>query len=40
VQGFTFVYNEGGHGFGMNNKTSNEKWMDELKTWMKASKFL
>lgn len=40
VQVFTFVYNEGGHGFGMNNKTSNEKWMDELKTWMKASKFL
>jgi acetyl esterase/lipase len=28
-------YEKGGHGFGMNNnKTSSDKWMDWLKTWM------
>jgi acetyl esterase/lipase len=27
-------YEKGGHGFGMNNPTSSDKWMDWLKTWM------
>lgn len=27
-------YDEGGHGFGMHNKTSADNWMDWLKTWM------
>lgn len=40
VKAFTFFYNEGGHGFGINNKTSKEKWMDELRKWMKELKFL
>lgn len=29
-----FVYEEGGHGFGLNNSTSPEKWMDALLTWI------
>jgi acetyl esterase/lipase len=27
-------YEKGGHGFGMNNPTSSDKWMDWLKIWM------
>lgn len=29
-----FVYEEGGHGFGLNNPTSPEKWMDALLVWL------
>lgn len=29
------LYEQGGHGFGLNNKMSNEKWTDWLKVWMK-----
>ena len=28
------VYPKGGHGFGMNNKTTSENWFDRLKTWL------
>ncbi|MGJ7030047.1 alpha/beta hydrolase [Niabella hirudinis] len=35
-----FYYEKGGHGFGMNNKTSELKWMDVLKNWMKKQHFL
>lgn len=28
------IYPKGGHGFGMNNKTTKEKWMDNVKNWM------
>lgn len=28
------VYPRGGHGFGMNNKTTADKWMDNLKSWL------
>ncbi len=34
------LFEKGGHGFGMINKTTNEKWMDDLKLWMKERKFL
>lgn len=34
------LFEKGGHGFGMNNKTTDEKWMDNLKAWMKEMKFL
>lgn len=34
------LYPHGGHGFGMNNKTTNDKWMDRLKEWMVSNKFL
>lgn len=28
------IYEKGGHGFGMNNPTTKDKWMDRLKNWM------
>lgn len=28
------IYPKGGHGFGMNNKTTNDKWFDRLINWM------
>lgn len=28
------IYERGGHGFGMNNPTSEEKWMDTLANWL------
>jgi len=34
------LFEKGGHGFGMNNATTPDKWMDWLKEWMKKNKFL
>lgn len=34
------VYEKGGHGYGMHNTTSTEKWMDNLANWMKAMSWL
>jgi len=34
------LYPHGGHGYGMNNSTTQDKWMDNLKNWMIANKFL
>ena len=34
------IYPQGGHGFGLNNKTTNDQWFDRLKNWMTASKLL
>lgn len=34
------LYPHGGHGFGMNNTTTTEKWTDDLKAWMIAHKWL
>ena len=31
------LFEKGGHGFGMNNKTTTDKWMDWLKTWMQKN---
>jgi acetyl esterase/lipase len=31
------LYEKGGHGFGMHNKTSTDQWMDWLQTWMKKN---
>jgi len=28
------IYQRGGHGFGMNNKTTSDKWMERLKNWL------
>ncbi|MVN20845.1 prolyl oligopeptidase family serine peptidase [Mucilaginibacter sp. HMF7410] len=28
------IYPKGGHGFGLNNKTTPDKWMDHCKNWM------
>lgn len=32
------LYEQGGHGYGMNNKTSSVKWMDQLAAWMKRTR--
>ncbi len=37
---FTYYCVAGGHGFGMNNTTADEKWMDALRQWMIAQKFI
>jgi acetyl esterase/lipase len=34
------IYQGGGHGFGLNNPTTQEKWMERLQSWLKANKFL
>lgn len=34
------IYQNGGHGFGMNNKTTNDKWMERCKNWMDANAWL
>ncbi|MEO6454520.1 MAG: alpha/beta hydrolase [Ginsengibacter sp.] len=34
------IYQSGGHGFGMNNKTTKDKWMDRCKNWMEANGWL
>jgi acetyl esterase/lipase len=34
------IYPHGGHGFGMHNPTTADKWMDNLKNWLVAGKFL
>ncbi len=33
------IYPKGGHGFGMNNKSTKEKWMDNVKNWMDSMGF-
>jgi acetyl esterase/lipase len=30
------LYAKGGHGFGMNNKTTDDKWMERLAAWLKT----
>jgi acetyl esterase/lipase len=34
------LYQKGGHGFGMNNPTTKDEWMERLKNWMKANKWI
>nr|WP_121269616.1 alpha/beta hydrolase [Pedobacter schmidteae] len=34
------IYQGGGHGFGLKNKTTTEDWFKALGAWMKANKFL
>ncbi|NBO59139.1 MAG: hypothetical protein EBU73_09445 [Chitinophagia bacterium] len=40
VEAELFVYETGGHGFGMVNKTSSENWMGALKSWMQKNKII
>jgi len=28
------LYPKGGHGFGLNNTTTTDNWMDRLKNWL------
>jgi dipeptidyl aminopeptidase/acylaminoacyl peptidase len=34
------IYQKGGHGFGMINKTTDELWMDRCRNWMKSNGWL
>lgn len=34
------LYQNGGHGFGMNNRTTTDQWTERLKNWLKANKLL
>lgn len=34
------TYQAGGHGFGLNNKTTQDQWFDRLVNWMKANKII
>lgn len=34
------LYPHGEHGFGMINRSTNDRWMDNLKNWMKSGNFL
>ncbi|WP_276502753.1 alpha/beta hydrolase [Terrimonas pollutisoli] len=36
----SFFYEKGGHGFGLNNSTSDINWMDKVKSWMMKNKWL
>ncbi|WP_461484995.1 alpha/beta hydrolase, partial [Pedobacter sp.] len=33
------IYQAGGHGFGLFNKTTNDDWFERLKNWLQANKF-
>lgn len=35
-----YLYEKGGHGYGMYNKTSNVRWMDLVEEWLKKMKFI
>jgi len=35
VKNEVYLYEKGGHGFGMNNPTSEVKWMDKVEKWLK-----
>ena len=34
------IYQNGGHGFGMHNRTTKEEWMDRCMNWMAANGWL
>ena len=35
-----YLYERGGHGYGMYNKSSNVRWMDLVQQWMRTRKFI
>ena len=37
VKNGAFIYQNGGHGFGLNNKTSKDPWFDRLMFWMEEN---
>jgi len=34
------LYEHGGHGFGLNNPTTTDKWMERLKSWLKTNRYI
>jgi acetyl esterase/lipase len=37
VQAEMHIYPKGGHGFGINNRTTPDQWIDRVENWMKAN---
>jgi dipeptidyl aminopeptidase/acylaminoacyl peptidase len=35
-----YLYEKGGHGYGMYNKSSPVLWMDLVESWMKKMRFI
>lgn len=40
VKGELHLYQAGGHGFGLNNKTTKDEWFERCKNWMDANGWL
>ena len=40
VKNGIYLYDKGGHGYGMNNPTSEVRWMDYVAEWMRKNKFI
>ena len=36
VEAEMHLYAKGGHGFGMNNRTTEDRWIERLKNWLKS----
>jgi dipeptidyl aminopeptidase/acylaminoacyl peptidase len=34
------IYQNGGHGFGLTNKTTNDRWMESCRNWMRHNGWL
>ncbi|MCG2614751.1 alpha/beta hydrolase [Terrimonas sp. NA20] len=34
------IYQQGGHGFGLNNKTTKDQWQERLRNWLQANNWL
>jgi acetyl esterase/lipase len=40
VKGEMHIYPAGGHGFGLNNKTTKASWFDSMITWLESNKII
>jgi acetyl esterase/lipase len=36
----THLYQSGGHGFGLNNRTTKDQWFDHLQNWLRSNHFI
>jgi dipeptidyl aminopeptidase/acylaminoacyl peptidase len=34
------IYQRGGHGFGLHNKTTSDQWFERCKNWLKSNQWL
>jgi hypothetical protein len=34
------IYQNGGHGFGLNNATTSDAWFEKVVAWMRVNKFI
>jgi len=40
IKGAMYLYQTGGHGYGLNNKTTADQWFDRVIQWMALNKFM